>query len=203
MAENLLYTTLHYTPEYHGVTSLADSITAIRRLVRFDSHLARGIYDPESKIEASASHVLAYPRYGSRQMVAKPGRHKQLYISLSDPMGFIHWNSHFCPPKISRATYSEQLSALPTNTVARFPHSHAPMHLLSALITLALAFTASLSVGAHTPATQEPVPECSARREFCGVTHDRVFTHYRACCPGLACVAHDHIDREVTDVRCA
>ncbi|KAJ6599664.1 hypothetical protein B0H10DRAFT_2231156 [Mycena sp. CBHHK59/15] len=47
-----------------------------------------------------------------------------------------------------------------------------------------------------------PAPYCAAALEFCGITHDRVFTQYRACCAGLTCVSHDHIERSVTDVRC-
>lgn len=82
--------------------------------------------------------------------------------------------------------------------------------ILPALLVLLFAFNSRLLVSAaeSTPALSAVAPaphptpkkECSSKRDFCAVTHDGEFMQYRECCEGLACVAHDSIEREVTDV---
>ncbi|KAJ7444463.1 hypothetical protein FB451DRAFT_1434325 [Mycena latifolia] len=81
------------------------------------------------------------------------------------------------------------------------------MHVLSTPV-FSLALTIALSILPGTVASkstspsteQEPKAKCFARGEYCGVTHDSVKFTYHDCCEGLRCVAHDHIDRDVTDV---
>ncbi|KAJ7689189.1 hypothetical protein B0H17DRAFT_1135227 [Mycena rosella] len=63
------------------------------------------------------------------------------------------------------------------------------MHLYIPVLAL-LSLVFALLPGALTAGAS--MSECSSHRGYCGVTHDRVFTQYRECCPGLSCVAHDH-----------
>ncbi|KAJ7775982.1 hypothetical protein DFH07DRAFT_766920 [Mycena maculata] len=69
------------------------------------------------------------------------------------------------------------------------------MQLISTTLSV-LILSFFLGVGGATA----PDQDCSAKRDYCGVMHDGVAMQYRACCSGLSCVAHDHIDREVTDI---